>query len=92
MDEQSQTPKAPEIQINTGDDILRGKFSNNLMVAHSADEFILDWLMNAPRLKHSSRFRSYRRRGIFQRSGLHMMNPEVRCPPSGVPVSNFTVA
>jgi hypothetical protein len=48
MDDQSKTQKATEIQINTGDEILRGKYSNNMIAAHSADEFILDWLLNSP--------------------------------------------
>jgi hypothetical protein len=48
MDDQSKNQKATEIQINTGDEILRGKYSNNMIAAHSADEFILDWLINSP--------------------------------------------
>jgi hypothetical protein len=48
MDDQSKTRKATEIQINTGDEILRGKYSNNMIASHSADEFILDWLLNSP--------------------------------------------
>ena len=48
MDDQSKTRAAAEIQINTGDEILRGKYSNNLIATHSSDEFILDWLLNSP--------------------------------------------
>jgi hypothetical protein len=48
MDDQSKTREATPIQINTGDDILRGKYSNNLIATHSSDEFILDWLLNSP--------------------------------------------
>lgn len=48
MEDPSKTDKATGIQINTGDDILRGKYSNNLIAGHSADEFILDWLLNSP--------------------------------------------
>jgi hypothetical protein len=48
MADQSKTQPPAEIQINTGDEILRGKYSNNLMTSHSADEFILDWLLNSP--------------------------------------------
>ena len=48
MEEHAKAPKPAEIQINTGDEILRGKYSNNLIAAHSADEFILDWLINSP--------------------------------------------
>ena len=48
MDDHSKTQQKTEIQINTGDEILRGKYSNNLIASHSADEFILDWLLNSP--------------------------------------------
>lgn len=48
MDDPSKPQKPTEIQINTGDDILRGKYSNNMISSHSADEFILDWLLNSP--------------------------------------------
>jgi len=48
MDDQSKNQRAKEIQINTGDEILRGKYSNNMLAAYSADEFILDWLLNSP--------------------------------------------
>ncbi len=48
MGDQTKTRQATEIQINTGDEILRGKYSNNMMVSHSAEEFILDWLINSP--------------------------------------------
>ena len=48
MDDQSKTREATQIQINTGDEILRGKYSNNLIATHSSDEFILDWLLNSP--------------------------------------------
>ena len=48
MDDKTKTLQTTEIQINTGDDILRGKYSNNMIASHSADEFILDWLLNSP--------------------------------------------
>ncbi|HBB15698.1 MAG: hypothetical protein A3J94_01420 [Syntrophus sp. RIFOXYC2_FULL_54_9] len=48
MEDQLKKQQATEIQINTGDEILRGKYSNNMIAAHSADEFILDWLLNSP--------------------------------------------
>ena len=40
------------IQINTGDDILRGRYSNTLIVSHGLEEFILDWLLNSPSGAH----------------------------------------
>jgi hypothetical protein len=52
MDNQSKILKATEIQINTGDEMLRGRYSNSMMVAHGADEFILDWLLNSPTGAH----------------------------------------
>jgi hypothetical protein len=52
MDDQSKTLKATELQINIGDEMSRGRYSNSMMVSHSADEFILDWLLNAPNGTH----------------------------------------
>ncbi len=37
-----------QIQINTGDEMMRGRYSNSLIVSHSPEEFILDWLLNSP--------------------------------------------
>lgn len=39
---------AQQIQINTGDELMRGRYSNSLIVSHSPEEFILDWLLNSP--------------------------------------------
>jgi len=52
MDDQSKTRKATEIQINTGDEMSRGRYSNSMMVSHSADEFVLDWLLTSPNGAH----------------------------------------
>jgi hypothetical protein len=52
MDDQSKSQKATEIQINTGDEMSRGRYSNSMMVSHSVDEFILDWLLNSPNGTH----------------------------------------
>lgn len=52
MDDQSKTSSPPGLQINIGDEMSRGRYSNNMMVTHSADEFILDWLLNAPNGTH----------------------------------------
>jgi hypothetical protein len=41
-----------QIQINTTDEISRGRYSNLMMVAHSPDEFMIDWLMNSPNGAH----------------------------------------
>lgn len=48
MEDQSKKQEAKQIQINTGDEILRGKYSNNMIAAYSAEEFMLDWLINSP--------------------------------------------
>jgi hypothetical protein len=46
-DEQKQSGQA-QIQIVTGDEMSRGRYSNNMMVTHSPEEFIIDWLLNSP--------------------------------------------
>ena len=52
MDDQSKTEKVQQIQINTGDELSRGRYSNSMIASHSADEFILDWLLNSPTGAH----------------------------------------
>lgn len=39
----SQQPQ--QIQINTADEISRGRYSNLMLVSHSAEEFMLDCLI-----------------------------------------------
>jgi len=46
-DEPKQTTEA-QIQIVTGDEMCRGRYSNNMMVTSSPEEFIIDWLLNSP--------------------------------------------
>jgi len=41
-----------QIQINTGDEMSRGRYSNNMAVSHSPEEFIMDWLLNSPSGTH----------------------------------------
>ena len=41
-------PAAPQVQINASDEVARGRYSNNMLVAHTREEFIIDWLMTAP--------------------------------------------
>lgn len=48
MKSDSQPPKPQQIQINTSDEMSRGRYSNFMLVAHSPDEFIIDWLLNSP--------------------------------------------
>jgi len=58
--ESTAQPRQP-LQVTTGDDVSRGRFSNNLLMAHSAGEFILDWILNSPSGR-ASRSRSPRTR------------------------------
>lgn len=37
-----------QLQINSGDEMMRGRYSNSLIVSHSPEEFIIDWLLNSP--------------------------------------------
>jgi hypothetical protein len=37
-----------QLQVSTGDELSRGRFSNNLLMAHNAEEFFLDWVLNSP--------------------------------------------
>jgi hypothetical protein len=40
------------VQINTGDRISRGHYSNTMLVAHGPEEFIMDWLLQSPNGPH----------------------------------------
>jgi hypothetical protein len=42
----------PSIQIHTVDDMSRGRYSNLLLITHSTDEFLLDWILNSPNGSH----------------------------------------
>jgi hypothetical protein len=50
MNDQKQQPR--QLQITTGDEISRARFSNNMYVAHSPEEFMIDWLLNSPSGTH----------------------------------------
>ena len=41
-----------QVQINTGDEIVRGRFTNSMLISHNAEEFIIDWLLNSPSGAH----------------------------------------
>jgi hypothetical protein len=43
---------AQQIPIVTGDELSRGRYSNNMLVTHSAEEFIIEWLLNSPSGTH----------------------------------------
>ena len=46
MTDQPQKPQG--VPINTGDEMSRGRYSNQMIVTHSPEEFIIDWLLNSP--------------------------------------------
>jgi len=48
-EKQEQTKK---IQINTMDEMSRGRFSNSMLITHSPEEFIIDWLVASPTGTH----------------------------------------
>jgi hypothetical protein len=52
MSKTSDPQQTQSIQINTIDEISRGRYSNLMIVSHSPDEFILDWLLNSPNGAH----------------------------------------
>jgi hypothetical protein len=41
-----------QIPIVTSDEMSRGRYSNNMLVTHSPEEFIIDWLLNSPSGAH----------------------------------------
>jgi hypothetical protein len=43
---------ARQIQIVTGDEMSRGRYSNSMAVSHSPEEFIIEWLLNSPSGTH----------------------------------------
>ncbi len=47
-----QQPAPQHITINTVDDMSRGRFSNTMFVAHSPEEFVIDWMNNSPNGMH----------------------------------------
>jgi len=44
--------KASQIQITTGDEMSRGRYSNMMLVSHSAEEFMMEWVLNSPSGTH----------------------------------------
>lgn len=50
MGEQTKQPKP--MQITTGDEMSRGRFSNSMLITHSPEEFMIDWLLNSPNGTH----------------------------------------
>jgi len=48
MSNQPQQPNQQQIQIKITDEILKGAYANAMSVAHTKDEFILDFLTVIP--------------------------------------------
>jgi hypothetical protein len=48
MADQPKDEQFKQIQVNTSDEMSRGRYSNNMILLYSAEEFILDWFLNAP--------------------------------------------
>ncbi len=48
MADNSGRSDAPQVQINASDEVARGRYSNNMLVTHTREEFILDFLLTAP--------------------------------------------
>jgi hypothetical protein len=40
------------VQINTGDETSRGRYSNSMLVSHGPEEFMIDWLLQSPNGVH----------------------------------------
>jgi hypothetical protein len=40
------------IQIAAGDEVSRGRYSNTMLVSHSAEEFMMEWLLTSPSGTH----------------------------------------
>ena len=52
MDDKLKPEHMQQFQVSTGDEMSRGRYSNSMMASHSADEFMLDWLLNSPNGVH----------------------------------------
>ncbi len=52
MSNEKPPESARQIQIITGDEMARGRYSNNMAVSHSPEEFIIEWLLNSPSGTH----------------------------------------
>jgi hypothetical protein len=48
MAEEPKPDRPQSLRINTGDEMLRGRYSNNMMITHTPEEFVIDWLLNSP--------------------------------------------
>ncbi|MCD6584572.1 MAG: DUF3467 domain-containing protein [Desulfobacteraceae bacterium] len=44
--------KSEQIQIKANEEMSQGRYSNSMFIAHGPEEFIIDWLLNAPTGAH----------------------------------------
>lgn len=47
MADEKPSMNSSQIHIATGDELSRGRYSNMMMVSHSAEEFMMEWLLNS---------------------------------------------
>jgi hypothetical protein len=52
MADEKPSTNSSQIQIATGDELSRGRYSNMMLVSHSAEEFMMEWLLNSPSGTH----------------------------------------
>ena len=52
MVDEKRTANPSGIQIATGDELSRVRYSNTMLVSHSAEEFMMDWLLSSPSGTH----------------------------------------
>jgi len=48
MSTQPKGPQPGSIQVTASDETSRGRYSNSMLVTHTPEEFIMDWLLNSP--------------------------------------------
>ena len=47
-----QTNDLQQVQVNTSDEMSRGRYSNSMLIAHGQEEFIIDWFLHSPNGPH----------------------------------------
>jgi hypothetical protein len=52
MADEKPSMNSSQIQIATGDEMSRGRYSNMMLVSHSAEEFMMEWVLNSPSGTH----------------------------------------
>lgn len=52
MAEERKPGRPPSLQITTGDEMSRGRYSNNMLITYTPEEFVIDWLLNSPSGMH----------------------------------------